>query len=344
MDIWKWNQEIVDKGFIDTLPDVITQFVWESDPYEKYEPSILLNRNQLLGLLLCRDKYLLQNLVNGAGNRDSLQVDSRLNIVNKSVDSMTLQELKDTVVNIQLEWPVFLEKIYSLNLFQKVEGVRLLIAQCMQRFGVLCSETHAEGVLNDSQDTCECQGETDQRQLTLSAIRRMLGAFLLLLRHLDLWDMSEEPEIQAGTLQPVPVSKYHHEASMDHFHKLHMHYSLPVAAKMQYKHDFPGMYNDVSQAVYFHNADYSKVARETFDSTTPLHMLPSVCLLYPEIPIKFEDDHINPFECKEWYWLLVPNRVYLITPESRVFYSNDLSKLLHVYLNYSKNKTTSSSS
>ena len=62
------------------------------------------------------------------------------------------------------------------------------------------------------------------------------------------------------------ISKYHVEASGDDFNMICMHLGLPVAAKMNYKHDFPEMYNHVSQVVFFHNSEYQRVARAKLEA------------------------------------------------------------------------------
>lgn len=84
--------------------------------------------------------------------------------------------------------------------------------------------------------------------------------------------------------------------------------------------------------MYFHNADYKEVPREPYTSSAPLHMLASACLLYPEIPVRFEDDCFNPAVNVGWYWLVVPLRIYLVSPEPKVYFCEDLSTLLQLYV------------
>ena len=92
------------------------------------------------------------------------------------------------------------------------------------------------------------------------------------------------------------------------------------------------MYNDVSQAVFFHNADYKRLNREPHTTTHPIHLLPSITLLYPEIPIKYEDDVFNPTQDQGWYWVVLPQRIYLVSPEPQVYYSEDLRVLVKIYV------------
>jgi hypothetical protein len=316
MELVEWNQLLENKKSLTNLDEVLDLFLWRSEPFEKYHPEVQFNKNQLLGLLICRCLH------NEPVKFDAM---SRLQLIDTHPLSMNFKEMKDTLANIQFEWPQYINQIQNDEV--KVQNIKNYVSLCMSRIGELVSQIHPNTVLNDIHDTCIDQAGFTK--LTSSAIRRIIGSILIINRHIDLYDMSEE-------LTPIDhsigITAYHHEASMENFHKLCMHFYLPAAAKLHYKHDFPGMYNDVSQAVYFHNSEYKRIKREEYTSTTPIHMLPSVCLLYPEIPVKFEDDLFNPYEDQGWYWVLLPSRVYLVSPEPKVYYSTNLSTLIHMYI------------
>ena len=139
------------------------------------------------------------------------------------------------------------------------------------------------------------------------------------------------------------ISKYHVEASGDDFNMICMHLCLPVAAKMNYKHDFPEMYNHVSQVVFFHNSEYQRVPRvklECMDTAPPEQILPAVMQLYPTILVKYEEDHIDLSaganlgkSGSDWCWLVVSGRIYLVDPNRDVWYSPNVTCLLKkVYL------------
>jgi hypothetical protein len=89
------------------------------------------------------------------------------------------------------------------------------------------------------------------------------------------------------------------------------------------------------QVVYFHNSQYSRISRhplEDAQNAPPVHLLPAIQELYPEIPVKYEEDRFDPTKNEGWYWLLLAGRVYLVTPEPRVLYSESISDLLKVYV------------
>lgn len=90
--------------------------------------------------------------------------------------------------------------------------------------------------------------------------------------------------------------------------------------------------------MYFHNNQYSRIQRHPLTdvkNAPPVHVLPAIQELYPEIPLKFEEDKIDPTKNQGWYWLLLAGRIYLVTPEPRVLYSDSISDLLKVYLDTS---------
>eukprot|EP00961_Rhodomonas_salina_P296453 3936363-Rhodomonas_salina.1 len=48
------------------------------------------------------------------------------------------------------------------------------------------------------------------------------------------------------------------EATKDEFYKLGMHFDAFVGARLAYQHRFPGMYNCISQVIYFHSENYER--------------------------------------------------------------------------------------
>jgi len=254
----------------------------------------------------------------------------------KPIQAMTLRELKDTIENLQMEWPSFLQRLPdNPNAQQNLDGVVAMIDQCMARFGVLCAQAGTPEVMDDLCSVDSYQDHTTNLlRVTTACIRRTVCTFLVLYRHLHL----------LAVAKPVPnewcdcgISKYHVEASSDDFNMLCMHLCLPVAGRLNYKHDFPEMYNHVSQVVFFHNPEYQRIPRISLDklSTAPLeHVLPAVWQLYPDIGVKYEEDMIDlTGRGKGWWWFVVAGRVYLVDPDNGVWYSPSVTSLLqNVYL------------
>ena len=89
------------------LPESVwTEWLWGTDPEQAYHVDVLLNRNQLLGIMVCRYKHF--HTVPAEYTHPPAH---RMTIMDKPIHSMTWRELKDTVANVLLEWPAFLDRI-----------------------------------------------------------------------------------------------------------------------------------------------------------------------------------------------------------------------------------------
>jgi hypothetical protein len=327
------------------LPQAIWhEWLWGTDPEEQYHVDVLLNRNHLLALLVCRYKFLHQAIPSEpeaavVKKRDDQQ---RMTIMDTPVHRMSWRELKDTLANILFEWPAFLDRLrHNIRAKQNLRQVMHLVNECACRFGALACTAAKEDLMDDP---CETQpahaagargvGGPTMLTLTPGALRRMAGSLLIMYRHLHLLSVCVSVPSQQN--YDPGLSKYHYEASQDEFNLLCMHISIPVAARLNYRHDFPGMYNHVSQVVYFHNSQYVREKRhaiEGMQKAPAAHVLPAVQELYPEIKLRYEEDRFDPtVPGKEWYWLLLAGRVYLVTPEPQVLYSDNVCDLLKVFV------------
>jgi hypothetical protein len=311
------------------LPDTVwDDWLWGTDPEEPYHMDVLLNRNQLLGLLVCRYKHAHTDPC-----PHTMPPAHRMTIMSKQIHEMTWRELKDTVANILFEWPAFLDRIkHNIRAKQNMRQVLHLVNLCAARFGGLAGLAGDETLLDDPAETQPCKQHERLIVLTPAALRRMVGSLLIMYRHIHLLSVCIKVSPQSFAL---PITKYHYEASQDQFNLLCMHMSLPVAARLNYRHDFPGMYNHVSQVVYFHNSQYSRIPRHPLAdvATAPaVHVLPAIQELYPEVPIRYEEDHFDPNKSAGWYWLLLAGRLYLVSPEPAVYHAESIADLLKHYM------------
>ena len=320
------------------LPDEIwDEWLWKTSPEEAYTADVLMNRCQLLGFLVCLFKGTQQAVLNDPDLTDPIT--SRLTLMSKPIHTMSLRELRDTIENLQVEWPVFLNRLNTNPSAQRhLESVVVLLDQCFARFGALCLVAAPESVMDDLSSVDPYKAEPGNFKITIACIRRTICTFMVFYRHLHLLAVAKcVPDAYCD----CGISKYHMEASGDEFNLLCMHLSLPVAAKMNYKHVFPEMYNHVSQVVFFHNSEYQRIPRaklESLETASVQHVLPAVMQLYPTITVKYEEDQIDLSGTtgttgSDWWWLVVAGRVYLVDPERNVWYSPSVTSLLkHVYL------------
>lgn len=324
-DIAALNRRLESDG---TLPPAVwSLWLWGSEMDEPFSPEILLNRNQLLGVMVCRFKH--RHSRSGQGQAGY----GRFALMDKEVPSMTWRELKDTLANVQIEWPAFLQRLdKNRRADANLLSVKALIDACAERFGCLCERVWDETVLDDPSDTQPPDKGAEGRVLTASALRRITGTLAVLYRHLHLLAVCRPP--RQGLGPPPDIRAHHYEASMADFYLWYMHFQLPAAAKINYQHDFPGMYNHVTQPVYFHNPGFERLPRRPLgDPDTPaIHALPSLSQLHPELPLRFEEDNFDPTRDAGWYWLVVSGRVYLVGAGPRVYYSPDACAMLAEYL------------
>lgn len=143
-------------------------------------------------------------------------------------------------------------------------------------------------------------------QMTLVCIRTFLNSFFVLYRLLYLEKKAaaaaEAPPAPAGHSSSASVSeeihKHHVAASTDVFYKLSMYYDLPPAARLNYRHTFSGLYNCISQPVYFHNPDYQRKVPPTLEEAREckdgLAALPALLQLYPEVGVVYDDEMLKP--------------------------------------------------
>ena len=311
------------------------RWLWQTDPEEQVLVTVLLNQSHLLGLLVCRHQAM-QGVGRGVQTRRQRSAecgDERIHVVDKTPGEMSLREVRDTVDNLLIEWPRFLQRLATNpRADENLKAVVGLVDGCLARLGHLASHQGRMDVFDDGGST-EPHDEEGRMRLTRPCLRRMLGSFMVIYRHLHLLGGAE-------AVDPEPfdcgITKHHMEASQDEFSLLCMNMQLPVAARLNYKHDFPGMYNHVSQVVYFHNAQYERTRRIGLAQVSegdPVHVLPALRQLYPEIALHYEEDHVDLSRgTGKWLWMVVPGRVYLVGPEGQAYHSDNITSLMRVYL------------
>lgn len=144
-------------------------------------------------------------------------------------------------------------------------------------------------------------------QVTLSCLRALLDQFFVMYRLLH-WErqVQERRNVDFGFLQEKQqglgleergdsvIFKHHVASSTDVFYKISMYYDLHPAARLSYRHTFSGLYNCISQPVYYHNPEYQRRAPPTLERAracnVDLDTLPSLLQLFPEIVVMYDDE------------------------------------------------------
>lgn len=147
--------------------------------------------------------------------------------------------------------------------------------------------------------------------------------------------------VQGNGTGGLSINVHHAVAGSDEFDNLSMSWDLMPAARLQYVHDFPGMYNCVSQVVYFHNPRYERrmQRREGFEAMLrgeceAIHLLPCLMQLYPDVELLYEDEAFNPHAsahpaggARAW-WVMAGKRLYLLTQGRGLLYAPNPAALL----------------
>jgi hypothetical protein len=269
----------------------------------------------------------------------------------KPVCEFSLRELMDQIECMQLNWG----KIVGLT---DDHGDALLRA-VMARVGFITNhafETHRpeegyEGlVLDDPQHTTSLPGQT-MAIIARKSLRQIVCVLVAMARVQSIAQQAVlTPSYSSEHIRThvVQALKQHHiEASMDFFNGLQQMMHLAPGMRLVYRTNFAGMYNDVSQVIFFH---YPKFARqpqrplaEIPDST--MHLLPLLRELIPDVPLAYDDDSRilrlteENEEAAGWLWLISCGVVFLVEGATGTIYQGaTLVELLCFFLEKTERK------
>lgn len=333
------------------LPEGIwMEWLWHSDPLQECHMEVMLNRMHLLGLLIARYRASRQRHL-GSSNASLAQIlacqqQRLLWLFEGPVSRYTLRQLADTLQNLLLQW-----NRHSVMDAVPAERIRGAVDALFHRFGTLASGTgHANAqnsAFDDPASIEKCPDDDKRVMLNRICIRRLLNCFLVLYRHMHCWEAKEQPEDVAET--DCGIKLHHILAASDDFSRLSMHWDLMPAARLNYVHDFRGLFNCISQVVYFHNPQYErrKQERKDVDAVSKgsgqiemIQLLPCYMQLHPDILVEHEDTCIfapSHHEKQKWAWLIMGRKIYLCSPwdegeqARQIFFHPNAAVLLHLF-------------
>lgn len=350
----------VDSISHESVNKIMTHWLWCTSISEPCGSKLPLNESHVAGLLLAQifarrglsSLYDTLALVmvdeTGAGVHPDIVISS------KAVGEMTLRELTDTVNSIQVQWKhVLYEECLREGRNDSFVSLLSILLRSFIRFGELSIQPGTSHVLNDmSSVTSYKSGHL--YIMTNGYVRRMTNVFQILIRHVELFrmcqfledDTVEDNQAQSGCRDKI--QEFLIEASMDKFYEMSMFSDIPPAARAVYLHEFSGMYNSISQVVYFHNQQYERQRQIGIEAIKKgdCHVNTLACLLqlYPEIQVIYEDDlgilcgnestKVTHVDNRSWAWIVLPGCVYLRAPNNTIYHTWDIVRLIDVvYLN-----------
>lgn len=333
--------ETVDEG---ALKEAMTRFSWEKVLWEtratqEITTSCTLNEMHLLFLLIARARAVL--CPTPRHKIGALLQTPSAELLPKLVSELSLRELSDTVQNMQSLWGTLIEEEDPADLFRALDA-------CMTRFGALARGVHPETVL-DCEDMVEEDG-TRGRWLSNACIRTFSAFFFVAYRHAHLAAACFE----LGPAESLTFEVHSHlvTASLDDFYRQSMYFDMPMAAILQYRHEFTGMFHSVTQVMYYNNPAYARRKQKGVDGVvsaeSPEYMLPVMQQIHPNVPVLYEDDPLPPAfavpgsadlwdpdeqlpsDPASWAWIFLPGRLYLACRTGHLFRSTHPAALCNL--------------
>jgi hypothetical protein len=333
-DLVVWCLEL-DEGILNPRSWAWHEWLWKHDPNDSPLPDVSLNMCSTVGICLAKAAQL--SMTEYCGISELLPEDATaatLCISDQSIELFSLRDLTDEVANLQRQWMV--------QQAWKVDGMSEVVNMLFSRFGYLCCHADTQLVMNDQAQVksyTTAMDNTDLVCMTQGAIRRILNIFLVFYR--SIYIHSRATAVSPETLElPVHLIQRHHVfAGIDDFSGYSMHWDLNPATKLNYIHDFPGLFNSVSQVVYYQNPNYVKrtpkanqTAEIALGQLGALFTFPALMQLFPDVPVLYTDSHIDLATPGQGFrWLMADQHVYMIRDDNSIGWCEnivDLAKLL----------------
>lgn len=249
---------------------------------------------------------------------DILPESSDLHFYEKPIAELTVREFRDTLEAVQLH----MKNVVKVH---DAEHVQLALLRLFIRFGVLAGHAAVETVMDDPAYVTRIpnpdgSGGVDDGEennlfiLTCKGMRTFVDIFYVLFRCMVIVNSAEsiqvcedlgvqEQSIEAlSDMKMVPrtyvtstgnmIKSFHIEASMDIFNRMQQIFFLAPAQRLVYKHNFSGMYNDISQVTYFHYPDYVRCAQCEPEEMLKnvMNSLPCFNNLIPDVAVYYDDE------------------------------------------------------
>jgi hypothetical protein len=266
---------------------------------------------------------------------------------NKRICAFTLRELMDQIECIQLNWGRIVACMR--------EGSRELLKGAMARVGFLA--THAfetpktengyDGfVLDDPQHICMVPPQGKLSILARKSLRQAVCILMTLGRVQAIVCGAVEVPEQESVEDVLNALKQHHiEASMDFFNGLQQMMLLAPGMRLVYRTNFSGMYNNVSQVIYFHFPNFCRQPQKGLNEVAEqaMTLLPLITELLPDVPVAYDDDSViagltsekrrGAEKVRPWTWLISCGSVFLVEEETgEIFSAASLLDLVCFYL------------
>ncbi len=275
-----------------------------------------MNEMHIYGILCCiRESVVLSSDANTYSTNEIFPVEDYpdLNSIHlhpdKPIEEFSLREMIDQLECFQLNWGKIIGAVLDND---QLDLVQHLLKACMSRIGWIAHRTfQTEGCILDdpqyitplpnlmvpSQNKKKNQEEDSATYSVMSrkTLRQTVCVLFVLARIQSVIGNTKfipnEPEQELERV--IKALKQHHiESSMDFFNVFQQMIYLAPGMRIVYRTNFAGMYNDVSQVIYFHYPKYCRQPQIPLCDipNSNMHLLPLLSQLIPDIPVFYDDD------------------------------------------------------
>lgn len=339
----EYNSAMARNELLDVNPDMWDNWLWFVDAREELNSKILLNEFHLTGLVLCRMSAMQvhsepENKSLCGCTSENMQLDTTSLIGSFALDhkryvELSMRDLKNHVVQTQMH-------MYDMCLQESAEKTHAHLTALFTRLGelILYSETEEETMYDDLDGLQPGPtGTKKSRIFTEGTVRWYINVFYILFRSLYLYRTAKEPITRSDV---TALQIFHIEATLDTFYEQTMRWDLPPGAVLCYQHEFVGMFNSISQVVYYNYPDYDRRRQLEWDLVAignhAIYSLAPLLSMYPDIELIHEE---APLSCvpgrasknafiTNWRIMLTPGFLYLLSPTGDVFYHENVCSLL----------------
>jgi hypothetical protein len=320
-------------------------WLWFLDAREELNARILLNESHLTGLILCRVCAMQVHVQPEMGSlcgttaldmrRISAGYIGSFALEQKQYSQLSMREVKNHIVQTQMH-------LYDICGACSTENTQAHVAALFTRVGQLLQHSDIEEeCMYDDLDGLkpELTEAVHPRVFSETSVRWFMNVFYVLFRNLHLYHTAKAP---VPCEEMVELQVFHVEATLDTFYEHTMRWDLPPAAVLCYQHEFVGMFNSISQVVYYNYAEYDR--RRQLDwkivatGEHAIYSLAPVLSLFPEVTLVHEDEPLNSVPGSNngqgtndgWRMVLTPGFLYLLSDTGEVFHHDNVCELLRV--------------
>jgi hypothetical protein len=259
-------------------------------------------------------------------------------VVQPSVADLSALKLREFMLLLKSVQLKFVDIFYGCA--SSNDGVMLFVEYAFAQLGYFISieEDTPASELDDVENVHTNASGTWVR-VTGQMIRRSISLLYCLCLHLYMSKHSTcLPESQEDIDNlSSKIQSYHVESSIQDFYRFSMVSDCMPGSIIQYQQDFRGLYNDISQVVYYNDMNYERRRIVTLDlarkATDPVDALASIVQLYPDLLVLWEGFLLSDvIVSKRSTWLLLSGVVYLVSTGGDIYRSSNIFTLLRAVI------------